>query len=220
MRHSGPAVIVLILIAACAESGSTLLPAEPLRLIDSSAAGILEDSEKSSSTQTAAILESVEADAGWSPDGFAYGGAIIKYTATNAFVAATVISDSGSKTHKRQVSHKALVRAQLAPDIPIVSMSVCTGTIRGEAEGRVWNEQLTARGVHTWGEESGTASDKAGCPRPTSTTSTSSAGGEDSGLTCYTIETDHYWYYPDTGEIEYRYTEAYTWCEKDGSAYM
>jgi hypothetical protein len=39
-------------------------------------------------------------------------------------------------------------------------------------------------------------------------------GGEDGGtMTCYTLTRDHYWYYPDTGEIEYRYTETYTWCE-------
>lgn len=32
-------------------------------------------------------------------------------------------------------------------------------------------------------------------------------------LTCYTYSVDHYWYYPDTGTYEYRYTTEETWCE-------
>jgi hypothetical protein len=32
-------------------------------------------------------------------------------------------------------------------------------------------------------------------------------------LRCYTVQIDHYWYYPDTGATEYRYSELYTWCE-------
>lgn len=32
-------------------------------------------------------------------------------------------------------------------------------------------------------------------------------------LRCYTVQIDHYWYYPDTGATEYRYSEFYTWCE-------
>lgn len=41
-------------------------------------------------------------------------------------------------------------------------------------------------------------------------------GGGDPGSTwrCYTVTIDHYWYYPDTGRIEYRYTEEYSWCEQ------
>ena len=31
---------------------------------------------------------------------------------------------------------------------------------------------------------------------------------------CYTVTIDHYWYYPDTGRIEYRYTEEYSYCEQ------
>ena len=33
--------------------------------------------------------------------------------------------------------------------------------------------------------------------------------------TCYTATTDYYWYYPDTGTYEYRYSDESTWCEED-----
>jgi hypothetical protein len=41
-------------------------------------------------------------------------------------------------------------------------------------------------------------------------------GGDPGGSTwrCYTVTIDHYWYYPDTGRIEYRYTEEYSYCEQ------
>lgn len=31
---------------------------------------------------------------------------------------------------------------------------------------------------------------------------------------CYTLTVDHYWYYPETGRIEYRYTTETSWCEQ------
>lgn len=55
---------------------------------------------------------------------------------------------------------------------------------------------------------------------PAETTSSTCGGGgpgvDPGGSTyrCYTVTIDHYWYYPDTGRIEYRYTEEYTWCEQ------
>jgi hypothetical protein len=41
-------------------------------------------------------------------------------------------------------------------------------------------------------------------------------GGGDGGSvwTCYTVTIEHYWYYPDTGQTEYRYTEEQTYCEQ------
>jgi hypothetical protein len=40
-------------------------------------------------------------------------------------------------------------------------------------------------------------------------------GGAGGGLwRCYTVTIDHYWYYPDTGDVEYRYTEKYQYCEQ------
>jgi len=39
-------------------------------------------------------------------------------------------------------------------------------------------------------------------------------GGGDDMPECYTVVTDHYWYYPDTGEIEYRYSTYETVCEE------
>jgi hypothetical protein len=37
--------------------------------------------------------------------------------------------------------------------------------------------------------------------------------GSDGFYRCYTYTVDHYWYYPDTGVYEYRYTTEQTWCE-------
>lgn len=31
---------------------------------------------------------------------------------------------------------------------------------------------------------------------------------------CYTFTVDHYWYYPETGRVEYRYTTETSWCEQ------
>jgi uncharacterized membrane protein YgcG len=44
----------------------------------------------------------------------------------------------------------------------------------------------------------------------------SDGGGTQEGGTahCWTLTVDHYWYYPDTGRVEYRYSESYTWCEQ------
>jgi hypothetical protein len=42
---------------------------------------------------------------------------------------------------------------------------------------------------------------------------TGGTGSGDPRETCYTVEIDHYWYYPDTGEVEYRYTEGRRYCE-------
>lgn len=37
-------------------------------------------------------------------------------------------------------------------------------------------------------------------------------GGGDNSPECFTIITDHYWYYPDTGKLEYRYTTYDSYC--------
>ncbi len=39
-------------------------------------------------------------------------------------------------------------------------------------------------------------------------------GGGGTVVRCYTLTIEHYWYYPDTGQIEYRYTEMQTYCEQ------
>lgn len=57
-------------------------------------------------------------------------------------------------------------------------------------------------------------------PNPALSTSCGGDGGGGGGgggggmWRCYTVTIDHYWYYPDTGRIEYRYTDEYTWCEQ------
>lgn len=50
---------------------------------------------------------------------------------------------------------------------------------------------------------------------PLSTCSGGGGGGDGGSVwTCYTVTIEHYWYYPDTGQIEYRYTEEQTYCEQ------
>ena len=53
---------------------------------------------------------------------------------------------------------------------------------------------------------------------PSTTCSGDGGGGgpADGGSTwtCYTVTIEHYWYHPDTGQIEYRYTEQYSYCEQ------
>jgi hypothetical protein len=47
--------------------------------------------------------------------------------------------------------------------------------------------------------------------------SPSGGGGGSGGTTtyrCYTVQVDHYWFHSDTGEVEYRYSEMYSWCEE------
>lgn len=40
-------------------------------------------------------------------------------------------------------------------------------------------------------------------------------GTQDGGsMNCWTIRIDHYWYYPDSGRVEYRYSTTSTWCEQ------
>jgi hypothetical protein len=48
--------------------------------------------------------------------------------------------------------------------------------------------------------------------RPTECGGSGGSGGG-STVVCYTIITDHYWYYPDTGDYEYRYSTSETYCE-------
>jgi hypothetical protein len=50
---------------------------------------------------------------------------------------------------------------------------------------------------------------------PANCTAGGGPGERATRLTCYTVTTDYYWYYPDTGTYEYRYTDESTWCEED-----
>lgn len=218
MRHYGPAII-LLLATSCSDSAN--LPTEPLRRASTTSARLLEESGEPSGSEPSlfpAFLKKVEADAGWIDD-FAYGGAIVTYFGSHAYAKATVETDLGSQSHEAKESFLTPADRELAPDIPIVTMPTCTGIIRGTAYGKVWDESLVQGKITVWGEQARTTSAKHECRRPTTTTTSTPSEGDDDGKTCYTIETDHYWYYPDTGELEYRYTEAYTWCES-GSAYM
>jgi hypothetical protein len=43
---------------------------------------------------------------------------------------------------------------------------------------------------------------------------TGGGGSRDRVLRCYTVTLEHYWYYPATGHVEYRYSEEYRVCEQ------
>lgn len=226
MRYSGPAVILFALVSACAESGTEPEPTSSLEHGGTTTVQILEPGqypdEVPPELRVPAVLHSVNVDAGWSPDGFAYSGAKVEYTATSAYVQSRVVTDVGtSPLATKRANHLVPIRGSVQTPVPSVPMPKCTGTIRGEGLGRVWNEFVGST-VLRWGEQEESATAAHSCPRPRTTTTTipDDDGGGDSAGTCYLVEIDHYWYYPDTGELEFRYTEAYRWCEKGGPAYM
>ncbi|HEV8356596.1 MAG TPA: hypothetical protein VGQ17_07475 [Gemmatimonadales bacterium] len=41
-------------------------------------------------------------------------------------------------------------------------------------------------------------------------------GGSGGGMTCYTLTTDWYWYYPDTDTYVYDHSDYRSWCENNG----
>lgn len=223
MRYSGPAFIQLVLLAACAESGSIPTSTEGLRPLSNTsnyvAPGVQEaPAELGPEFQVPTSL-SVEADAGWRY-GYAFAGTIVRYTATNVYAKATVTTESGSNSHDGGDHQFFPVSNDFQVEDATVAMKQCVGTIRGTSFGKVWNETLLSTSLVRWGEQSASSTKHYQCPRSTTTTTTTPSGGASTEVTCYTLEIDYYWYYPDTGRVEYRYTETYSWCEKGGDAAM
>ena len=226
MRYSGPAVILLALVAACTESG-TEPPLASLTIDSVKAVRILEPGqypeELPQEFRVPAIIHSVEADAGWSPDGFAYGGGILEFTATSGHIESKVITENGTSPLATKRSYQYLpLRGSIQTPVPTVYMPQCKGVITGHALGRAWNE-YPGLSVLRWGDVEQSDQKKYQCPRSTTATTTTpdgGGGGGDQGATCYVVTVDYYWYYPDTGRVEYRYSEEYRWCEKGGPAYM
>jgi hypothetical protein len=98
--------------------------------------------------------------------------------------------------------------------IPLYEES-CGKNAVADAWGEVWNEfYLVKYIIPTFSRKRGTAQGSThapACPTP-------SGGGSDpniTGLTCTTITIEHYWFYPDTGAIEYRYSEKKTLCQSN-----
>lgn len=58
---------------------------------------------------------------------------------------------------------------------------------------------------------------QADCPEETPGGGVKEPGTGTTTYTCYTYTVDHYWYYPDTGTYEYRYSTEETWCEPSQS---
>jgi hypothetical protein len=121
-------------------------------------------------------------------------------------------------------------------DAGIALNSSCTFYLDGSTTHSAWHEFLTRNGGWlSWGrttQSSWKSATRTGggnaqsvdplfppsydyTPSPDQCGGGSPGGGGGSGggnMTCYTIATDHYWYYPDTGTYEYRYTSYSTHC--------
>lgn len=219
MKHCGSAVIAVSILAACSAPDVPTAPLRPGATI----ARFIEPKEPPpegpSTPVLTTILRKVEPDAGWA-HGHAYGGAIVRYLATHAFAKATVETVLGSQAHEISKSAFTPLDTEIQPDVPTVPMEECQGTIKGIAYGRIWNVSYVKTTPTITGEQSKSSSTEYKCPEPrtpTTTQTTTPAGGSD-GKTCYTLEIDYYWYYPATGQKEYRFTESFFWCE-NGEAY-
>jgi hypothetical protein len=156
------------------------------------------------------ILYSVEPDAGF-VDGYAYAQSIVRYFGTNALARATVNTNVGSETGESETSELLPANRSHVASTNYY-MGSCGGNIQGTAYGKVWNEFPIWGSFLNWGAKSDTRQTSATCPTSSPSPSPGGGGGGGGG-TCWTLTIDHYWYYPDTGEIEYWYSESYTWCE-------
>jgi hypothetical protein len=209
-------VALLAFAAACAETGTA--PADGTLQVLKGGPAYLEEGDQSAPEgvppeyQIPTKLYSVEADAGFT-EGLAYAQAIVRYFGTNAIARATVKTNVGSDVGESARSDLIPASRELMATISY-NMGTCGGTITGDAYGKVWNEFPIWGSISKWGEQSATGQAFANCPNsPRSGRGNGGGGGGD--VTCYTLEIDHYWYYPATKTFEYRNTETYTWCDNE-----
>ena len=215
MRSTGPAVIsCLVVLSACTEP-PTEARSRPTARLEPISPALAEMASQTPPAgvppefQTPTELSSVEADAGWI-DGKAYGGAIVRYTATHGHATATLTANGTSVSSVRQQFQYWPLYAEVQAPIPTIPMAVCQGTIRGDAYGRVWNEFVGLTSLLKWGERIGSDTKFFECPSPPPASPPS--GGADERV-CYTLEIDYYLYDPNTGRTEYLRTETFTFCK-------
>lgn len=213
MKFSRLSLLILGSVLGAAVACSDTAPVSP-ELTKAPAAGSLtiEGEEVPegvpTSHQVPTMLYSVSSSSGWET-GYAYAQSHVSYFATNALSQATVTTSLGSETGESEIGD-ALPwnRTQVASAVKY--QDACSGTITGKAYGKIWNRF----GGLDWAHKSDTDFSSASCPAPPPP-SGGGGGGGGGPITCYTLTIDHYWYYPDTGEYEYRYSEYYTWCQSE-----
>lgn len=87
----------------------------------------------------------------------------------------------------------------------------CGNVIEANLRGEVWWIYQGGWSIDTNERTQTVARRQADCPE---SVPGGGAGPETGGtVRCYTYTVDHYWYYPDTGVYEYRYSTTKTWCE-------
>ena len=193
----------LLVAAACTDGSTAPSDRNPSKGALREANVIREPSESEIPT----FLYSVEPDAGW-VDGYAYAQSIVHYFATSAVAKATVKTSLGQNDAESETFN--LIPAERYHSATVNKpMAVCSGTIEGIAFGKIWNFMPFTN--TTWGPKSDTQQKAYTCPRQPGG---GSGGGSPGGgsTTCTTRLVDNYWYYPETGEWEFRYSEYQTIC--------
>lgn len=159
------------------------------------------------------VLYSVDPSAGYN-EGYGWAQVSVSYFGTHGLAKITVNTNVGSQETERQDAGVFPMNRSLSESASIY-MGACGGTIGAVGYGKVWNE--TPLGALKWGTKSDTRQNQAFCPTPPPPSGGGGGGGGGGSQTCYTLQIDHYWYYPDTGQIEYRYSSFYQWCEGDAT---
>lgn len=218
MRIAGPATLLFSAVVACADNN--LAPVHQLVRANPTSYYAEEGDQQAPDGvpyeyQLPTFLHAIEPDAGYQ-DSYGWAQGIVRYTGTNGLIRVTVNTNVGSQSSEKQDYQLLPAQASIQHEVNI-HMGACGGNIRGDVYGAVWNE-LPLLGFPQWGKKSDQRSKTASCATPLTSSTRTSTGGGGSGsggdITCYQLEIDHYWYYPDTGEFEYRYTETFTWCER------
>lgn len=151
---------------------------------------------------------------------------------------ATIIAEMNYNGYHASIEGSAAVRGKdnFTRDFPVVQkhansgfrgqaflqmytlaiLSPCGNSLEAQFKFRAW--LLGPTGLGTIGtlesdERVRDATDYQPACAPPESTGTGKAKPIGGGNYCYTVRTDHYWYYPDTGTVEYRYSTYKEYCE-------
>lgn len=214
MRISGPAVLLLLWGVACSEQSTE--PTPDLKRVNNSANYYEGDDQEPppgvpAEYQFPTFIHSIEPTAGYR-DGYAWAQGIVRYTGTSVQIRVKV-STNVDEQESEQTGYQLLpAYNSILHDVNSL-MGACGGNIRADVFAKVWNEAPLLK-FAPWGTKSDQRSAYNTCPRTIRRESnTVSTGSGSSDRVCYRLDIDYYYYYPDTGEIEYRYTDTRSWCE-------
>ena len=213
MRTCGPAVLLLPCLVACSEQGTA--PAGDARLMNANAQYFEEGDQQPPPEvppeyQLPTFIHSIEPAAGWR-DEYAWAQGIVTYTATNVSMTVKVTTNADEETSDPKAHYQILPAPnQIIHDVN-THMGACGGVIRASVFAEVWNE-LPFLKLAAWGKKSDARTGYADCPKTLKRESVTVFAGGTNDVTCYELDIDHYWYYPATGELDFRYTETLSWC--------